>query len=184
MALGRLGDPRTATAWSSRRHDRTASTARRCCNFVPWGAHGLSLDLMRRDRAADNGLNEFMIVALLEACPDLGVERVSLNFAVFRVGVRPRRAARRRPGARGWSKVLDLRVAVVADRVAVPVQREVPPDLAATLPVLPARRATCPGSRMAAAGGRGLLDPPRRIRRLAGRVPLGYGERQAVQSSQ
>ena len=33
---------------------------------------------------ADNGLNEFMISQLIEQCPELGVRRVSLNFAVFR----------------------------------------------------------------------------------------------------
>jgi lysyl-tRNA synthetase class 2 len=53
-------------------------------HFVPWGKDGLSLDLMRRDRAADNGLNEFMLAGLFTGCPELGVQRVSLNFAVFR----------------------------------------------------------------------------------------------------
>lgn len=53
--------------------------------LVPWGAEGLSLDVMRRDtETADNGLNELLIVSLLRRAPDLGVARVSLNFAVFR----------------------------------------------------------------------------------------------------
>ena len=53
-------------------------------NLVPWGADGLSLDLMRRDRDTENGIMEHMVAALWEACPELGVRRFSLNFAVFR----------------------------------------------------------------------------------------------------
>ena len=53
-------------------------------SFVPWGRRGLSLDLMRRDRAAENGLTEFMVAGLVDACRDLGIVRISLNFAMFR----------------------------------------------------------------------------------------------------
>jgi lysyl-tRNA synthetase class 2 len=53
-------------------------------NLVPWGADGLSLDLMRRDRDTENGVIEHMVAALCAAGPELGVERISLNFAVFR----------------------------------------------------------------------------------------------------
>lgn len=82
MALSRLGDPTdgdcvVATAYQDGR-------LRGLLHFVPWGVDGLSLDLMRRDRSADNGLNEFLIVRLVEACQGLGVTRLSLNFAVFR----------------------------------------------------------------------------------------------------
>ena len=56
--------------------------------FVPWGTDGMSLDLMRRDRTADPGLNELLIVEALQARPALGVTRVSLNFAVFRSALR------------------------------------------------------------------------------------------------
>jgi lysyl-tRNA synthetase class 2 len=52
--------------------------------FVPWGADGLSLDLMRGDRTADNGLTELMVAEVLEQSPAMGVRRVSLNFAVLR----------------------------------------------------------------------------------------------------
>ncbi|MDP9100772.1 MAG: phosphatidylglycerol lysyltransferase domain-containing protein [Actinomycetota bacterium] len=82
MALGRFGDPADG--------DCVAVTAtkdgalRAFLHFVPWGPDGLSLDLMRRDRTADNGVNELLIVAALRAAPALGVRRVSLNFAVFR----------------------------------------------------------------------------------------------------
>jgi lysyl-tRNA synthetase class 2 len=53
-------------------------------HFVPWGGDGLSLDLMRRDRDAENGIVEQMVAGLMEAAPGLGVKHVSLNFAVFR----------------------------------------------------------------------------------------------------
>ncbi|MGQ4516999.1 phosphatidylglycerol lysyltransferase domain-containing protein [Streptomyces sp. DW26H14] len=53
-------------------------------HFVPWGDDGISLDLMRRDRTADPGLNELLIVATLQAAEGLGVRRASLNFAMFR----------------------------------------------------------------------------------------------------
>jgi lysyl-tRNA synthetase class 2 len=82
MALGRFGDPGDGdcVAVTAHRDDRLAAVL----HFVPWGPDGLSLDLMRRDRDADPGLNELLIVAALRAAPDLGVERLSLNFAVFR----------------------------------------------------------------------------------------------------
>lgn len=53
-------------------------------SLAPWGRDGLSLDLMRRDRATENGVIELMVVGLLAACPGLGIRRISLNFAVFR----------------------------------------------------------------------------------------------------
>ena len=53
-------------------------------NFVPWGACGLSLDLMRRERDTENGIVEHMVAALCREAPALGVQRLSLNFAVLR----------------------------------------------------------------------------------------------------
>lgn len=52
--------------------------------FAPWGMRGVSLDVMRRSPAAVNGAIEAMVAAILEEGPGLGVERVSLNFAMFR----------------------------------------------------------------------------------------------------
>ena len=83
MALGRFGE---------RRDDRSVvvlcrdaeGELRGLLHFVPWGKDGLSLDLMRRDRAAENGIVEQMVAALMAATQELGVTRVSLNFAVFR----------------------------------------------------------------------------------------------------
>jgi len=51
---------------------------------VPWGPDGLSLDVMRRDCTSDNGLVEYMIVTVLRSAHQLGVRRLSLNFAVLR----------------------------------------------------------------------------------------------------
>ncbi|MFL6142436.1 MAG: bifunctional lysylphosphatidylglycerol flippase/synthetase MprF [Labedaea sp.] len=50
-----------------------------CC-----GGTALSLDTMRRDRDGPNGLNERMIVDVLEYCATAGIEVLSLNFAAFR----------------------------------------------------------------------------------------------------
>lgn len=53
-------------------------------SFVPWGPDGLSLDLMRRARDTENGLMEFMVIELLQRADEVGLKRVSLNFAMFR----------------------------------------------------------------------------------------------------
>ncbi len=53
-------------------------------SFVPWGARGLSLDLMRRSPDAPNGTNELMVSELMARAADVGVARVSLNFAFLR----------------------------------------------------------------------------------------------------
>src|ERR1035437_7892600 len=49
-------------------------------HFVPWGTDGLSLDLMRRDRAAQPGLNDFLIVETIKHAHVVGVRRISLNI--------------------------------------------------------------------------------------------------------
>lgn len=83
MALGRLGDPSDERCVLVEAID-SKGTLRGLLSFSPWGASGLSLDLMRRDGAADNGINEFMVTELVRACGSLGVVRISLNFAMFR----------------------------------------------------------------------------------------------------
>lgn len=52
--------------------------------FVPWGRDGMSLDLMLRDPQADNGVTELLIVAAVRSGKELGIRRISLNFAAFR----------------------------------------------------------------------------------------------------
>jgi lysyl-tRNA synthetase class 2 len=83
MALGRLGDPADGRCVMIECHDADGRL-RALLSFVPWGPAGLSLDLMRRDRDGDNGLMEFMVLDLIAGAPELGVERLSLNFAMFR----------------------------------------------------------------------------------------------------
>ncbi|MFF9771755.1 phosphatidylglycerol lysyltransferase domain-containing protein [Streptomyces sp. NPDC014636] len=83
MALGRLGDPADGRCVMLECRDAN-DEPRALLSFVPWGEHGLSLDLMRRDRSCENGLMEYMVVELLLRAEGLGIERVSLNFAMFR----------------------------------------------------------------------------------------------------
>ncbi|MFD4173330.1 MULTISPECIES: phosphatidylglycerol lysyltransferase domain-containing protein [Streptomyces] len=91
MALGRIGDPAdgdcviaTAHLPGSGTEDSPNGDLKAVLHFVPWGRDGMSLELMRRDRSADPGMNELLIVASLQAAEKLGVARVSLNFAMFR----------------------------------------------------------------------------------------------------
>jgi lysylphosphatidylglycerol synthetase-like protein (DUF2156 family) len=51
--------------------------------YAPIGT-ALSLDTMRRDREGPNGLNERMIIDLVEYARDHGIDLISLNFAAFR----------------------------------------------------------------------------------------------------
>ncbi|MFC4611849.1 phosphatidylglycerol lysyltransferase domain-containing protein [Streptomyces maoxianensis] len=88
MALGRIGDPSDGDAVIATAHKADAESPygdlKAIIHFVPWGTDGMSLELMRRDRSADPGMNELLIVASLQASPGLKIERVSLNFAMFR----------------------------------------------------------------------------------------------------
>ena len=82
MALGRVGgtgDGQCVIATATEN-----GVLRGLLHFVPWGADGLSLDLMRRDRNAQPGVNDFLIVEAIKAAHELGVKHISLNFAVFR----------------------------------------------------------------------------------------------------
>lgn len=82
MALGRFGHEDDGDCVLVTAH--LDGELRALLHFVPWGPDGWSLDLMRRDRTADNGLNELMITYALQQAAGLGVRRVSLNFAMFR----------------------------------------------------------------------------------------------------
>jgi lysyl-tRNA synthetase, class II len=83
MALGRFGSCEDVDAVVAVSRDADGDV-RGLLHFVPWGRDGLSLDVMRRDRTAENGIVEQMVVGVLAEAPALGVSRVSLNFAVFR----------------------------------------------------------------------------------------------------
>ncbi|WP_254897781.1 phosphatidylglycerol lysyltransferase domain-containing protein [Kitasatospora sp. NA04385] len=103
MALGRLGDPADGDCLLAQCLDGAGRTAA-LLSFVPWGADGLSLDLMRRDRESDNGLVEYTVAALLGRAAEFRVARVSLNFAMFREAFEPRLGAG--PVLRLWRGVL------------------------------------------------------------------------------
>ncbi|MGW4423911.1 phosphatidylglycerol lysyltransferase domain-containing protein [Streptosporangium sp. NPDC004631] len=113
MALGRFGDPSDGDCVVVTAHraaeEGTAPPGediRAVLHFVPWGADGISLDLMRRDRGADPGLNELLIVKALQAAPELGVRRVSLNFAMFRAVLARGERLGAGPVLRAWHSIL------------------------------------------------------------------------------
>jgi lysyl-tRNA synthetase class 2 len=104
MALGRLldeGDPDCVVVTA--RHD---GVVRAFLQFVPWGTDGMSLDVMRRDSAADAGVNELMIAEALRVAPSLGVQRVSLNFAAFRSTLERGEKLGAGPVLKIWRRVL------------------------------------------------------------------------------
>ena len=104
MALGRFGE--TVDDCCVLVTAEKDGALRAFLHFVPWGRDGLSLDLMRRDREADNGLNEFLIVSALAAAPGLGVTRVSLNFAVFRAALERGERLGAGPVLKAWRNLL------------------------------------------------------------------------------
>jgi lysyl-tRNA synthetase, class II len=105
MALGRLGDPADGRCVLVEAIDRDGREAA-LLSFTPWGTTGLSLDLMRRDRESDNGLMEYLVAELVAAAPRLGVERISMNFAVFRSAFEEGARIGAGPILRGWRRLL------------------------------------------------------------------------------
>ncbi|MGD0703267.1 MAG: phosphatidylglycerol lysyltransferase domain-containing protein [Trebonia sp.] len=104
MALGRLGgrdDTDCVLVTASEN-----GTLRAVLQFVPWGHDGLSLDLMRRDRNAQAGLNDFLIVEAIKAAPGLGVKRLSLNFAMFRAALERGERIGAGPVLKAWRNLL------------------------------------------------------------------------------
>ncbi|WP_242189140.1 bifunctional lysylphosphatidylglycerol synthetase/lysine--tRNA ligase LysX, partial [Saccharopolyspora soli] len=105
MALGRLGDPLDGECvLVEALADGGEPVA--LLSLVPWGGNGLSLDVMRRDRDADNGVVEFMVSSLVQAAPLLGVERISLNFAMFRAAFEEGARIGAGPVLRAWRGLL------------------------------------------------------------------------------
>ncbi|MYT34303.1 MULTISPECIES: bifunctional lysylphosphatidylglycerol synthetase/lysine--tRNA ligase LysX [unclassified Streptomyces] len=83
MALDRLGDEQDGECLLAEAFDADGNMIA-LLSFVPWGKDGISLDVMRRDRSAPNGVMEFMVAQLCAQAGSIGVRRISLNFAVFR----------------------------------------------------------------------------------------------------
>jgi lysyl-tRNA synthetase class 2 len=107
MALGRLEDPLDGDCVVIMARD-SAGELRGFLSLVPWGRTGLSLDLMRRDPTAGNGLVELMVSALAEESAILGVGLVSLNFAMFREAFERGAQVGAGPLARLWRQGLLL----------------------------------------------------------------------------
>jgi len=104
MALGRIGAPGDENCVLATATEN--GVVRAVLQLVPWGADGLSLDLMRRDKAAQPGLNDFLIVEAIKAAPGLGVKKISLNFAVFRAALERGERIGAGPVLRAWRSVL------------------------------------------------------------------------------
>jgi len=104
MALGRIGavgDGNCVLVTATEN-----GVVRAVLQLVPWGADGLSLDLMRRDKGAQPGLNDFLIVETIKTAPCLGVKRISLNFAVFRAALERGERIGAGPVLKAWRSVL------------------------------------------------------------------------------
>lgn len=87
MALGRWGDPADgeclvveALIGEGTPQEQVVGLL----SFAPWGRAGVSLDVMRRSPEAPNGTTELMITDLCRRGDEVGVRRISLNFAMFR----------------------------------------------------------------------------------------------------
>jgi lysyl-tRNA synthetase class 2 len=107
MALGRLGDPSDGRCVMAEAYDADGEL-RGLLSFVPWGRRGLSLDLMRRDRDAENGLNEYLLAQVVAAGGSLGAQRISLNFAMFRAVFAEGERIGAGPVLRAWRGVLSV----------------------------------------------------------------------------
>ena len=104
MALGRVGGPDDGDCVIATATEN--GVLRGLLHFVPWGSDGLSLDLMRRERTAQPGVNDFLIVETVKAAQDLGIKRVSLNFAVFRSALARGERIGAGPVLRAWRGIL------------------------------------------------------------------------------
>jgi lysyl-tRNA synthetase class 2 len=100
MALSRLFDPRDGDTWFLVARDRSGH-ASGFIHLVPWSADGAGVDAMRRDREAPNVINDFLIVEAARLLPDVGVTRLSLNFAFLRGLLE----AAEREGAPWWTRL-------------------------------------------------------------------------------
>jgi lysyl-tRNA synthetase class 2 len=167
MALSRIGDPADDQCMiaTAVQHGKFMSLL----HFVPWGPQGLSLDLMRRDRAADNGLNEFMIVKVIQAADTLGVERISLNFAVFRDAIERGDKIGAGPILRAWRRVLILASRWWQIETLYRFNVKFRPEWESRFLCYPAAR-DLPWIAVAALEAEAFITRPHRVRRVLGRA--------------
>ena len=109
MALGRIGDPADGDcllveAVSEDIEGDGAVVA--MLSLVPWGTNGASLDLMRRSPESPNGTNELLVSELCMQAGDIGISRISLNFAMFRSAFEEGEQLGAVPIARLWRALL------------------------------------------------------------------------------
>lgn len=111
MALGRLGDSADGDcllveavhcAEDGDQQDQVVAML----SLVPWGSNGLSLDLMRRSPQSPNGTIELMVSELAQQAETIGVNRISLNFAMFRSAFEQGAQLGAGPVARLWRALL------------------------------------------------------------------------------
>ena len=158
----------TATAsWSQARDGD--GRLRGFLSFVPWGRTGLSLDLMRRDPTADNGLVELMVASLAEPGRDVRRRAGLAQLRDVPRGLRARRRDRRRAGRPAVAAGPAAGQQELAAGVALPLQREVPARVAAALHVLRVRLRPA-ARRHGRRQRRGLPDRARRSRCSAARA--------------
>lgn len=105
MALGRLGDPADSDCLLVEALDRDGHVVA-MLSLVPWGTTGVSLDLMRRSPQSPNGTIELMVSELALNAENLGINRISLNFAMFRSAFEQGAQLGAGPVARLWRGLL------------------------------------------------------------------------------
>jgi lysyl-tRNA synthetase class 2 len=108
MALGRLGDPSDGDCLlvEAIQHDGQKDAVVAMLSLVPWGANGVSLDVMRRSPQSPNGTIELMVSELCMQAETIGVSRISLNFAMFRSAFEQGAQLGAGPVARLWRGLL------------------------------------------------------------------------------
>lgn len=167
MALSRLGDaadPDCVIVTATQ-----DGALRGLLQFVPWGTDGLSLELMRRDRTADNGLNEYMIATLIGRCADLGMSRVSLNFAVFRDAIERGERIGTGPVLRAWRGLLLFASRWWQIQTLYRFNVKFRPEWAPRFICFPSPR-YLPRVALAALEAEAFLTRPHRLKRLLGRA--------------
>ncbi|WP_018599685.1 bifunctional lysylphosphatidylglycerol synthetase/lysine--tRNA ligase LysX [Mycobacterium sp. 155] len=108
MALGRLGAPADGDCLlvEAVQHDGKKDVVVAMLSLVPWGANGVSLDVMRRSPQSPNGTIELMVSELCMQAETIGVNRISLNFAMFRSAFEQGAQLGAGPVARLWRGLL------------------------------------------------------------------------------
>ncbi len=147
MALGRLGDPADGDCLLVEAVQNDGSDVVAMLSLVPWGTNGVSLDLMRRSPQSPNGTIELMVSELCMQSEDIGVTRISLNFAMFRSAFEQGAQLGAGPVARLWRWLAGVLLPLVAAGDAVPVEHEVPAGVGAALRLLRGRPAGPAGRR-------------------------------------